>query len=163
MFVFLAALALAATPPTMDAASSRATTATESPREIVVGSIDRATGEVRGLKRELVRTQFDDGTPVREASVKRQGKKYYLEIIGGAAGACKLQGVELVPSTDGQLRMKSTSATATCSGDPCSSCKFTYTNDVITGCKCADATGSGKCNHTISSQQFQLLRATARR
>lgn len=161
MLAFLAALTLAMAPPATDAGPAARTVATDAPSEITIGAVDRSTGAVREFKRDLVRTQFDDGTPVRESRVTRQGKRYYLEIVGGPAKACKLQGVELFPSAGGQLRMKNTSATATCTGDPCSSCKFTYTNDIITGCRCADTTGSGKCNHTISDKQFHLLRATA--
>lgn len=40
-----------------------------------------------------------------------------------------------------------------CTGNPCSSCRFTRKGGSITGCKCSGGWGVNKCNHTVTANQ----------
>lgn len=132
------------------------------PTEVTVATYDRSTGRVGPIRRELLRATFDDGSPVKDVRVTRQGGKYFLELSGGKPNACRTDRVDLVPSGGGELRIRNNSAMNSCSGDPCSQCKFDNKPDGTTGCKCVDTTGKGKCNHTLSSgKAFSVLRAEA--
>jgi hypothetical protein len=168
MLSFLSALVLALAAPAATAddkvttapAAEMAPAAEAAQDEVAIATYSRS-GRPGALKRELLRTTFDDGSPVKESRIIRRGGKYYLELTGGNPNACIVERVELSPS-GGALRIKNTGAKASCSGDPCSACRFVETNDVVTGCSCADGTASGKCNHTISTgAAFSVLNVTA--
>lgn len=165
MLAFVAAfLAAIAAPPSATADRAPAATVQTEPTEVAVASYNRMTGQPGAVRRELLRTTFDDGSPVKDATIARRGSRYYLDVLGGEGDRCRIDRVELVPYA-GFLRIKNTGATASCSGDPCSSCKFVENKDgVVTGCKCADGSAGGKCNHTISTNTaFSVLSAAALR
>lgn len=127
------------------------------PREVNVASYNQLTRNVTRIRRDLVRTQFEDGTPVRNVNVERQGRRYYLVLSGGAPRACRTTRVELDPLPNGQLALRRAASAQSCSGNPCSQCGFKKSG---VGCNCNDGGASGHCNHTISSGRgFAVLSA----
>ena len=129
-----------------------ATSSTGADRDVPVARVDPVSGEVR-IDSAALSPTLPNGMRVTSEEVLRIGHTYYLVRANTGGTACMTVGVPLADKGGSLVIARSKSngvSTTTCTGDPCSSCKFTYdkTGDVVTGCKCD---GPGKCNHTITT------------
>lgn len=131
-----------------------------------VGRLDaRPSGSKTQAKQPVVVSLFDDeamqrvqatgalpdkaadGTPFVERFFNRVGDQTYIVQRGwDSHGNCRAwaANAEVVGTPV---------AKDTCTGNPCSSCSFTYSGTTITGCKCNDNPPHADhiCNHSIST------------
>jgi hypothetical protein len=121
--------------------------------EKAVATIDPGTGEAK-ISRALLKKRLPNGKRITSVEIEKSGTQYFLVRTATSRGKCQTVATPL-QEVKGSLmvarRPGGLGASASCSGDPCSSCKFTYTGDIVTGCKCTDGTAGGKCNHTITT------------
>lgn len=120
----------------------------------VVATINAQTGETQ-VNRSLLRQRLGNGLKITSIEIEKAGSQFFLVRTATRRGQCQTTATPL-ENVGGSLMVARRAggglgATASCSGDPCSNCRFTYTDDVVTGCKCADTTAGSKCNHTITS------------
>lgn len=122
-----------------------------------VTSRDPDTRPPPALRGGMLRDSFSNGVKIDTSEVQKMGATYYLVRTGHNGDQCQTTASPLAEE-NGALTLARDNgggygATASCSGDPCSACRFVETNGVVTGCKCADA--AGKCNHTITTTTLQ--------
>ena len=173
LFIFSAAIAAAAvaggqTPKQgaqapKGAAKAETLKAVGKPARVKIATLDVKSGKVGSVSRELLADTFDDGMPITEVRVEKMGTRHYL-IREGMSGKNhrisrtllardpKTGGltVEVVATgTTAAMARPKWGATESCTGDPCSKCKFQGTGG---GCSCASTTDpvGARCNHTIS-------------
>jgi hypothetical protein len=126
-----------------------------------VATLDPRTGEAQ-VNRAALKQRFPNGQRITAIQIEKSGSRFFLVRTASSAGKCQTTATPL-EEVGGSLMLARRAggggglgATASCSGDPCSSCKFTYTGDVVTGCRC-DGQPGGKCNHTITTTTLRKL------
>jgi len=76
-------------------------------------------------------------------------KGYMTMVCKDSEGKNHSVGVDLNQNQLQRGRETLADTSHSCTGNPCTSCEFTYGGDSINGCKCND-TNPRQCNHTIS-------------
>jgi len=116
-------------------------------RDTNVARIDD-TGRLT-VERESLRDEWSDGTKLKDASVERIDGEWHLAVRGETGdGNCHALFIPVDFTPEGAVRVASRAneadAVNTCTGDPCSSCKFS-------GGRCSCDGPTGRCNHTITT------------
>jgi len=102
-----------------------------------------------------------------EEKIKKQDIKFFLyekdnrrelhASLSGNDGNCNIHARELFSNQElfqnvafvgSLLDIANNSETHSCSGNPCSSCRFTRSGGSISGCSCRNL--GGHCNHTVT-------------
>ena len=125
----------------------------ESPRRIPVAVFDAPTLSLKLNKKQL-KPRLHDGTKIESFEIVKVKKRIFLLRSGlDEEGNCHLVRNELEFTSDGALMLRlgtgggGASVANSCTGDPCSSCRFTADG---LGCECRPGKGK-RCNHTIVS------------
>ena len=121
--------------------------------KIPVAVFDDRTLSLKLNKKQL-KPRLHDGTKIESFEIVKVKKRIFLLRSGlDEEGNCHLVRNELEFTPDGALMLRvgtgggGASVAYSCTGAPCSSCKFT---DDGLGCECRPGKGK-RCNHTIVS------------
>lgn len=131
------------------------------PREPVVATLDARTGAAT-VRSGVLRPRFPNGTRITATEIVKYGKQFYLVRSATRAGQCQTTATPL-DEAGGQLVLARRASggygsSVSCSGNPCSSCKFVSNKDgVPIGCDCRDSEAGHRCNHTITSTSAKAI------
>ena len=135
--------------------------------EVVIATFDPQSDGVKEVFKKLLRETFEDGVPIVDVRVEKQGGFFYLIREGKVDGSCRISRTRLLSDENtGQifLKKKKKTVTHTCTGVECQACELIIwdlgKDKQILGCACqVSAPGKmGYCNHTITTTTDKLLR-----
>jgi hypothetical protein len=116
-------------------------------KPVQVATYSSKSKKVGKIRKDLLKTAFEDGMQISDMRVDKQGDKFYLIRKGKAGSVSRISRTQLTVSENGALFIQTGGTTESCEGNPCSECAFAFGG----GCECRrnEAMGFGACKHTI--------------